>query len=125
DRDKTIVSLEQGLQWKEETLRGQEIEIGKLAEAVEWHRNQVVEKDRTIASHEEALNWRAGQVEMIEREKASLITHLQNTQRQFNNVTAQLEAIHASSGWKLILKLRYLRDSLRRLISPGKSHEQQ
>jgi chromosome segregation ATPase len=109
EREQTISSLEDAVKWRE----GQ---ISDLNEGLEWARNRANEMEKTIAAQEEGLAWRAHQVDDLEVEKAALKTHLQNTQRRLSLATEQLEAIHASSGWKFILRLRHLRD---RLAPPG------
>lgn len=109
DREETITSLEGAATWRE----GQ---IAELKEGLEWTRGQVTEREKTIASQEEGLAWRAHQVDDLEKEIATLQTHLQNTQTQLNLTTEQLEAIHASRGWKFILWLRHVRDTLKGLV---------
>src|SRR5215475_13178374 len=83
----------------------------------------IASRDQTIASHEQALAWRAGQVNELEtakgywmRESESLTVQLQNTQRQLAKATDTLTGIYASRGWKFILKLRSIRDTLMGLV---------
>jgi SAM-dependent methyltransferase len=117
NQKKTIVSLEEAVRW-----RGQQID--ELNKGLEWHQKQVADLKERATSDEQALEWRMQQVEVLERERADLIATVQSTQRQLNLATAQLEAIHASSSWKFILRVRHFRDSLRRLMGLGKSREQ-
>lgn len=119
EREKAISSLEDAVKWREE-------QIQELAEGLEWTRNRVSEMEKTIGSHEEGLAWRAHQVEDLQNENTTLATHLQNTEEQLHNTrkqlqntqaqlgiaAQQLETIYASSGWKLILRVRRLRDRL-------------
>ena len=138
-RDETIASLRTAERWHEELIANQKKTIGSQEEAVKWRGNQIEELNKGLewfqkqladmkeksASDEKALEWRAGQVETLEKERTDLIAALQSTQRQFNLASEQLEAIYASSGWKFILRIRYLRDRLRRLTGLGKSPGQQ
>jgi SAM-dependent methyltransferase len=130
DRDETIESLEEAVKWRE----GQIEELGKtldeLHKGMEWMQKHssdqeqtIASRDQTIASHEQALAWRAGQVEELEtakafltREMQSLTVQLQNTQRQLAQASDTLTGIYASRGWKLILKLRGIRDALSGLV---------
>jgi O-antigen biosynthesis protein len=102
-RDKTIASQEHAITWQ----AGQ---IKELTAGLDWLRNRVTEMEHTIASHEEALAWRAEQVERLEAENSALIGTLRTTQNDLHLTTNQLTAIHASSGWKLIVRLRALRE---------------
>jgi SAM-dependent methyltransferase len=130
DRDETIDSLQEAVKWRE----GQIEELGKsleeLHKGLEWmqvrsndQEQTIASRDQTIASHEQALAWRAGQVSELEtakeywmRESESLTVQLQNTQRQLAKATDTLTGIYASRGWKLILKLRSIRDTLMGLV---------
>jgi protein-L-isoaspartate O-methyltransferase len=145
-RDETIASLRSGEKWHEERIANQEKTIASLEEAVnwrgsqiedlnktieelnkglEWFRNQVTDLNERAASDQKALEWRMQQVESLERERADLIAFLQSTQKQFNAASQQLEAIHASAAWKLILRMRHFRDRVRRLTGPATSPERQ
>jgi O-antigen biosynthesis protein len=137
-RDETIAGLRHGEKWHEEQIENQKKTIVSLEEAVRWRGQQIDELNKGLewlqkqmadlkeraTSDEQALEWRMQQVEVLERERADLIATVQSTQRQLNLATAQLEAIHASSTWKFILRVRHFRDNLRRLMGLGKSREQ-
>jgi len=73
----------------------------------------VREREETIASLEEALKWREGQLSELRTVNASLTD-------QLTQATDALALIHASRGWKLIMRLRSIRD---RLMGFGKSRE--
>lgn len=119
-------SQEQALKWKDEQLASRDETIGDLQGAVEWRESQLVERteslrwretqveemERSIASQQEALIWRAGQVELLEKENAALMERIHATQHRLGLATEQLEAIHASAGWKFIVRIRHLRESL-------------
>jgi predicted RNase H-like nuclease (RuvC/YqgF family) len=64
--------------------------------ALEWRHCQVQDLEQTIAGRDEALEWRAGQVEELE-----------NRLDMWKNA---LNAIHASAGWRFILKIRGIRN---------------
>jgi SAM-dependent methyltransferase len=117
----------EGLAWRERqiaerdaTLGWFETEVAKLKEELaaqrRWYESEVAQRDATIASNDEALAWRAGQVQTLEREKSGLIETVQSLSGQLSRASEQLDAIHASSGWKFILRLRHYRD---RLLPPG------
>ncbi len=117
DRDQTIRSLEDAVKWRE----GQ---IANLTEGLEWSQSRVGELEKAVASQDEALTWRSQQVNELttakdywERESASLRTQLQNTQQQLSVVSDTLAGIYASRGWKLITKLRNIRNTLKGLFS--------
>ena len=110
ERAETIQSLEKSLDWREQQIK-------ELKEGLEWTETEVKEREKTIASQEEGLAWRAHQVEDLKNETALLHSHLETTQRQLRMTTEQLEAIHASRGWKFILRLRHLRDKFKGLVT--------
>jgi SAM-dependent methyltransferase len=131
-RDQTIASLEKGEKWHEEQIANQAKTIASLEEAVDWRGTQIDELNKglewiqkQLADNEGALEWRARQVESLEREKADLMAAFQSAQRQLNVASEKLEAIYASSGWKFILRIRHLRDRLRRIMGLGTSPVQQ
>ena len=70
---------------------------------VEWLRGHVNQKD-------EALAWRAGQVEDLEAKVQRLQLLLQSTETELSERNRELASVHYSRGWKLVLKLRALRD---------------
>jgi ubiquinone/menaquinone biosynthesis C-methylase UbiE len=108
DRDESIRWLES----ESQSLRNE------MAAQRQWYEKEIAHRDATIGSHEEALKWRAEQVQFLEHEKADLIARLTATSAELSRISEQLEAIHASSGWKLILRLRHLRDKLMPAGSP-------
>jgi SAM-dependent methyltransferase len=141
-REEKISTLETGLKWRQEQLEAREEQLHARDEAINWQEQQIghlkegLEQLQTglewtqaqlsnmsdkAASHEKALEWRAGQVETLEKEKSTLTTVLQSTQRRLNSTSQQLEEILASRAWKVVLKVRHVRDSLKALIAPGKS----
>jgi SAM-dependent methyltransferase len=134
-REEKISSLEAGLKWREEQLQARDKAINwqteqighlkggleQLQTGLEWTHTQLSDVSERAASQEKALEWRAGQVETLEKEKSTLASDLQSTQRQLNSTSQQLEEILASRAWKVVLKLRHMRDSLKALIAPGKS----
>jgi len=116
EREETIKSLEEAVAWH----AGQ---VQELTEGLEWTRNRAAELEKTIASQEEGLAWRAQQVselgtakEYWERESASLTAQLQDSERLLAVATDTLGSIYASRGWKLILKLRSIRDAFKGLV---------
>jgi ubiquinone/menaquinone biosynthesis C-methylase UbiE len=118
EREETIKGLEEAVKWKEGQVREKE-------DALTWMQQRTDELEKTIASNDEALAWRSQQVNELEtakdywaKQSESLTGQLQNTQRQLAVATDTLAGIHASRGWKLIMKLRSIRDSLKGL---GKS----
>lgn len=118
DRERTIASLENAVAWHESQISDLRDGLDSQQKALQWLEAQVDELKKTIASNEEALAWRASQVEALEREKSQLQTTLQNTNRQLAQATEQLQAIHASTGWKFVLRVRHIRDAI---FPPGSS----
>jgi SAM-dependent methyltransferase len=66
----------------------------------------VREREETIASLEEALRWREGQLSELQTVNASLTD-------QLTQATDALALVYASRGWKLIMRLRSIRDRLK------------
>ena len=116
-RDQQIKALKEGIEglqeaaaWLEEQRTHLEERGLRLAQDIAWAQDVMTGLRSTIASHETALAWRAQQVDFLEKESAALQTDLRSTQQQLAQTTEQLEVIHASSGWQLILKMRRVRD---------------
>jgi len=138
-REETIASFRKGEKWHEEQIANHQKTIASLEEAVNWRGKQIDELNKGMewlqtqladmrgkaASDEKALEWRTQQVDLLERERADLFAIIQSTQKQLNLANEQLATIYASPGWKFILKLRHLRDKLRRITGLGTSPAQQ
>jgi hypothetical protein len=106
ERNHTIAAHEEAIAWQssqieslEKTRRYLEGEIEQLRrslesqrEGLEWRKSQVASLERVIANQQEALAWRAQQVEDLEN--------------------SALDAIHATAGWKFVLLVRGIRNSL-------------
>lgn len=76
-----------------------------------------------VAQRDEALAWRAGQVETLESDVQGLQLRLKSTEDALKATehalkarTGELAAVHQSRGWKLVLKLRALRDRFAGLL---------
>ena len=124
EKEAAIQSLEEALKWRETQIQQQQEGIQELEKGLQWTQNRAGELEKTIKANEEALAWRAAQVDELaigkeywERESATLTTQLQNTQRQLAAATDTLAGIYASRGWKAILKLRSIRDTLMGLVT--------
>jgi O-antigen biosynthesis protein len=114
EQEKTISSLQEAVKWRE----GQ---IDELTEGLQWTQNRANDLEKTIASQASALAWRAQQVseletgkEYWERQSKLLTSQLHNTQHQLAVASDTLTGIYSSRGWKLIMKLRRIRDAFRR-----------
>lgn len=126
ERKHTTATLEEAFAWHsskivslEKTLGFLEGEIEQLRrtleaqrEALEWRKNQVDSLERTITEHEKALEWRSKQVDELEASIAALDRTRTIQLAELTRVTAELEAIHVTAGWKLILRLRSIQNRL-------------
>jgi O-antigen biosynthesis protein len=85
------------------------------------HSDELIrEKDRELAAlrqqveqRDEALEWRADQVEVLEREKTELTFGIEAIRKDLESSRGELEAVHASRAWKVVVALRRLRDRFR------------
>jgi SAM-dependent methyltransferase len=130
ERKQTLASLEEAFAWHtsriesltktseylEKELEEVQKNITSDREALTWRAAQVTDLENSIKSREEALSWRASQVQSLEAEKSRLENMHRETSAKLARVAEELEAIHVSSGWKLILRARSIRESLRRLL---------
>ncbi len=129
DREETIASHEQALQWREKQIDDLNEKAEQLNKGLEWRARQVTDLEAAITEKDGALAWREEQVKDLEtgkafweREAASLNASLQNTRLQLGRASDELAGIHASAGWKLIMRLRRIRDGLLALTGRGKPH---
>jgi SAM-dependent methyltransferase len=95
---RSLQSYETSMIWKDEQIR-------QLNDGIEWLRDKKAEFEQTIDSNNQALAWRAEQV-------ASYQLLLESAQPKLD----QLQAIQSSRGWKLILRMRRIRDTLSGLL---------
>ena len=135
DRDlqETKASAQTAKEWLEEQLderkealakRGVEVEklnndVADLNKGLAWTKECNAELERSLASRDEALAWRAGQVEVLEKAKTELFNRLQAQAEQLQATSGELAqkqqelaGIHASRGWKFVMKLRAVRDAI-------------
>ena len=76
-------------------------------------KNQELEAFRAqVYQRDEALEWRRTQVEALERENQEHAARVNTLQEQLGQARQELEEIHQSRAWKLVLKLRALRNRL-------------
>jgi O-antigen biosynthesis protein len=106
--------------------------ISSDRQALEWRNSQVGWLEDVMASKDQALEWRAGQVESLERQlqqqlderqrqldehqrqlqeqTESFTNYIHKIEREMSlriaNLTEQIEAIHVTRGWKLVLFMR-------------------
>jgi len=121
EHEKTISSLEEAVKWREGQINDLKDQINGLKDGLEWTQTRVSDLEKTIKSQEQALAWRGQQVgdlqtakEYWEGQSKLLTMQLQNTQQQLSIASDTLAGIYASRGWKLIMKLRGIRDAFKR-----------
>jgi chromosome segregation ATPase len=126
ERKHTTATLEEAFAWHsskivalEKTrgfLQGEIEQLRRTVEAqregLEWRKNQVDSLQRTITEHEKALEWRAKQVDELEASIAALDEARTLQLAELTRLTADLEAIHVTASWKLILRLRSIQNRL-------------
>ena len=134
ERKQTLATLEEAFAWhtsqidslkKRSVYLEHEIEeLRKTAEsekkALDWRHGQAQDLERIVGARDEALKWRAAQIDELE-DRIEALNHewtarLNEVKRdmtfQLDLAKNALEAIHASAGWRFILKVRALRSSL-------------
>lgn len=141
DRKQTLASLEEAFAWHKSQIESLtktrvylENELAQLRQTMEsdrkgleWRSSQAESLQRTIEARDEALAWRAQQVEDLEYSRETqiqaLANHLKNVEVEMSQRIAalieQLAAIHASTGWKFVLRVRSIRAGLLRLLGRG------
>jgi SAM-dependent methyltransferase len=133
DHKRTIASLEEAFAWHKSQIaalnKSREYldhEVSELRksivsdrEGLEWRASQAQEMEAAIAEKDRALDWRRAQVEEMEQKiaaleaiKADLENRLIDVSRKLAQATEELALIHASTGWKLVLRMRSIRSRL-------------
>ena len=144
ERDEALVERDEALAWRvtqvENLEKGVEQlnkDVGQLNRDVEewskgadrlnqdlsWSQAYNRDLERAMASRDEALAWRAGQVDELEKTKIELLRRLQaqadqlqSTQGELGLKKQELAEIHLSRGWRVVMKLRSVRDRLNRIF---------
>lgn len=127
-------SAETAKKWFEEQLgernealmrRGAEVEelnqgVQELNKDLGWLQACQKDLERTLASRDEALAWRADQVDALEKAKTELFNQLQAQAEQLREISGELgmrnqelDEIPMSRGWKVVMKLRAVRDKMK------------
>jgi len=137
EQKRSLASLEEALAWRTRQIESltsareyldQELDelrkhVASNREALAWRAKQVADLEHAIKSRDEGLAWRATQVESLETAVDALKTRMEDLHRETSariaQLTAELEGIHASTGWKWILRARSIRSTLRRLVGKG------
>ena len=110
--NKHVEGLQTGVEWLEKNVE-------ELSKDLTWV--QACNKDlaQTIGSRDGALAWRAEQVDALEKAKIELLKSLQTQAEQLQATSAELGVrnqelaeIHMSRGWRIVMKLRAVRDGL-------------
>jgi SAM-dependent methyltransferase len=103
----------------EELNRG----VEETNKGLAWVQSCNKELERTVSSRDEALAWRAEQVFALEKAKVELFNRLQAQAEQLQEISGELgrrnqelAEIHQSRGWKVLMKLRAIRDRLKGLL---------
>jgi ubiquinone/menaquinone biosynthesis C-methylase UbiE len=120
EREAQVRQREGALEWKETVIGQLTSDVGQLTKDIEWSRGSIQELERTVTVRDEALAWRAVQVDDLEKAKIELLTRVQSqadellaTHNELGLRTQELAEIHVSRGWKLLLKLRAMRDKVK------------
>jgi len=111
-----IESLTKARAYLEQQLEQLRQSMTSDRDALTWRAAQVTDLENAIKSKDEALSWRTSQVESLEADKTRLEQIHRDTSAKLGRVSEELEAIHVSSGWKLILRARSIRATIRRLL---------
>jgi SAM-dependent methyltransferase len=97
--------------------------IEEVNKSLEWVQACNKELERTISSRDEALAWRADQVEALEKAKIELTNQLQAQSAQLQAISGELglrnqelAEIHLSRAWKVVVRLRAMRDRVKRIL---------
>jgi SAM-dependent methyltransferase len=97
--------------------------VEELNKGLAWLQARNKDLEGTISSRDEALAWRAEQVDGLEKAKTELLNSLQTQADRLQSVSGELglrnqelAEIHMSRGWKVIMKLRAMRDTLKRVL---------
>jgi O-antigen biosynthesis protein len=140
ERNRTIATLEEAFAWHtskiealEKTRAYLESEIEQLRQSLEsqrqaldWRKSQVEDLERASAAQDGALAWRASQLEYLEEqirqlneikrqldERADAMeSPLNELRRALADANNALDAVHASTGWRLVLRIRAMRNRL-------------
>lgn len=141
DQKRSLASLEEASAWHTSQIHSLsktkaylENEIDQLRQAaksdrqaLDWRASQLRSLEGTITAKDEGLEWRAKQVEDLERSYTeALDDHQKNIERlvqierqlsqQIAHLSGELESIHASSGWKFVLRVRSIKARLLKLV---------
>lgn len=97
--------------------------VEELNKGLTWLQARNKDLERTISSRDEALAWRAEQVDALEKAKTELLNSLQTQADKLQSISGELglrnqelAEIHLSRGWRAIMKLRAMRDTLKRIL---------
>jgi len=117
--NKDVQGLTEGIEEQKKGIEELNKGIVEVNKGLEWAQSCNRELERTIASRDEALAWRAEQVDALEKAKIELLGTLQRQAERLQATSAELglskqelAEIHMSRGWKIVMKLRTLRDRL-------------
>jgi hypothetical protein len=112
EREQTIKALEEAMQWREKQLQ-------ETSEALAWTQGRIGELETKVAGQAEALEWRAQQVDVLSAGKehwegvsAARAIELETTRDELKAANRTIEKIYDSRGWKLLTKLRRIRDTI-------------
>ena len=110
-------SREEALEWRAEQTANLEAMLRSREEALEWRAEQTANLEAMLRSREEALEWRAEQTANADRDLAAAREEgfrkderIRTIKQQSDDLSWELTAIKASIGWRLLTKLREIRN---------------
>ena len=96
-------------------------EIDCYRQDIEWQKKQISNLETQLQSRDKALEWRSEQIrsresqvleleEKHDKAQRDLAERIRSLEQQSNQLSWELTAIKASRGWRLLAKLREIRD---------------
>jgi SAM-dependent methyltransferase len=120
ERESQVRQRDDALEWKESVIGSLNSAMGQLSKDMEWSQSCIRELERGMSSKDDALAWRAVQVDDLEKAKIELLTRVQAqadqllvTQNELGVRNQELAEIHLSRGWKMLMKVRAIRDKVK------------
>src|SRR5215471_12643856 len=104
ERNSTIAAHEEGIAW-------QSSQIQSLEKTRRYLEGEIEQLRRSLESQREGLAWRARQVEDLEKRTALFGQERTRQLAELRRVvTQELDALHATAGWKFVLFARGIRN---------------
>ena len=110
ERVEEIDCCRRGIEWQKKQISNLETKLQSRDEALEWRSEQIRSRESQVLELEEKHDKAQRDLAAVREESSRKAERIRSLEQQSNQLSWELTAIKASRGWRLLTKLREIRD---------------